>query len=70
MKDLGHSDGYRYPHNEQEGYAANVQYFPDNVGPEQFYKPVDRGLEIKIKEKLDRLRQLDANQISSRKRKN
>ena len=70
MKDLGHSDGYRYPHNEQDGYAANVQYFPDNVGPEQFYKPVDRGLEIKIKEKLDRLRQLDANQISRRKRKN
>ena len=66
MKDLGHSDGYRYPHNEQEGYAANVQYFPDDVEAEQFYKPVDRGLEIKIREKLDRLRQLNANEINNR----
>ena len=65
MKDLGHSDGYRYPHNEQEGYAANVQYFPDDVEAEQFYKPVDRGLEIKIREKLDRLRQLNANEINN-----
>jgi putative ATPase len=69
MKDLGHSDGYRYPHNEQEGYAANVQYFPDDVEAEQFYKPVDRGLEIKIREKLDRLRQLNANEINNRRLK-
>lgn len=69
MKDLGHSDGYRYPHNEQEGYAANVQYFPESVEPKQFYRPVDRGLEIKIKEKLDRLRQLDANEINNRRLK-
>ena len=69
MKDLGHSDGYRYPHNEQEGYAANVQYFPESVEPEQFYRPVGRGLEIKIKEKLDRLRQLDANEINNRRLK-
>jgi putative ATPase len=69
MKDLGHSDGYRYPHNEQEGYAANVQYFPDDVEAEQFYKPVDRGLEIKIREKLDRLRQLNATEINNRRLK-
>lgn len=69
MKDLGHSDGYRYPHNEQEGYAANVKYFPDDVEAEQFYKPVDRGLEIKIREKLDRLRQLNANEINNRRLK-
>jgi len=67
MKDLGYSEEYRYPHNEQEGYAANVQYFPENIKPEQFYRPVDRGLEIKIKEKLDRLRQLDANEIDNRR---
>ena len=65
MKELGHSDGYRYPHHEQDGYVPNVQYFPDGVEPEQFYRPVSRGLEIKIKEKLDRLKQLDASVDSS-----
>jgi putative ATPase len=60
MKELGHADGYRYSHNDEHGYTPNAQYFPDGLESERFYFPVDRGLEIKIKEKLERLRQLDA----------
>lgn len=60
MKELGHADGYRYSHNDEHGYTPNAQYFPDGLESERFYFPVNRGLEIKIKEKLERLRQLDA----------
>ncbi len=60
MKELGHSKGYRYAHDEQDGYAPNVQYFPDNLTPETFYRPVNRGLEIKIREKLERLKERDS----------
>jgi len=59
MKDLDYGKNYRYAHNEQNAYAAGEQYFPDGMAPQQFYKPVDRGLEIKIKEKLAYLKQLD-----------
>ena len=47
-------------HDEQDGYAPNVQYFPDNLTPETFYRPVNRGLEIKIREKLERLKERDS----------
>lgn len=59
MKELGYGRDYRYAHDEPEAYAAGEQYFPDNMQERQYYQPVDRGLEIKIREKLDHLRELD-----------
>jgi putative ATPase len=59
MKELGYGKRYRYAHDEPEGYAAGEQYFPDGMPPRRYYAPVDRGLEIRIREKLVRLRQLD-----------
>ena len=43
-------------HNEADGFAAGETYFPDDMKPQRFYEPVDRGMEAKIKEKLDALR--------------
>ncbi len=60
MKQLGHGDGYRYAHDQPEGYAAGENYFPDGMRPTRYYRPVDRGLEIRIKEKLEHLAALDA----------
>lgn len=60
MKELGHGRAYRYAHDEPHGYAAGENYFPDGLRA-TFYKPVDRGLEIKIREKLQFLKELDKN---------
>lgn len=57
MKNLGYGDGYRYAHDEEGGYAAGETYFPDDMKAQRFYEPVDRGMEAKIKEKLDSLRE-------------
>lgn len=54
MKELGYGKHYRYAHDEPEGYAAGEKYFPDEMEPAQYYRPVPRGLEIKIAEALDR----------------
>lgn len=59
MKDLNYGKNYRYAHDEPEAYAAGEKYFPDKIGEKQYYFPVDRGLEIKIAEKLKHLRELD-----------
>ncbi len=59
MKDLGFGKDYRYAHDEAEGYAAGESYFPDGMAPADWYRPVERGLEIKIGEKLAHLRELD-----------
>jgi len=56
MKDMGYGKDYRYAHDEADAYAAGETYFPDALGEQTFYHPVERGLEIKIKEKLDYLR--------------
>jgi len=56
MKDLGYGKEYRYDHDETEAHASGQRFFPDDVADEQFYKPVDRGLEIQIAEKLARIR--------------
>jgi len=61
MKDLDYGKDYRYAHNEAEGYAAGEVYLPEEIAGQQFYQPVERGLEIKIKEKLDYLRKLNQN---------
>jgi len=59
MKDLGYGAGYRYAHDEADAYAAGENYFPDGMKQSEFYRPTDRGLEARIREHLERLRQLD-----------
>ena len=56
MKELGHGDNYRYAHDEVDGFAAGAHYFPDTLPAQQFYQPVERGLEIQIGERLAELR--------------
>jgi putative ATPase len=58
MKGLGYGEGYRYAHDEPEAYAAGERYFPDGMDPARYYEPVERGLEIRIREALGRLRSL------------
>jgi len=59
LKELDYGKGYRYAHDETDGYAAGETYLPEELNGSQFYHPVERGLEIKIKQKLDYLRKLD-----------
>ena len=56
MKDLDYGKDYRYAHNEDNAYAVGENYFPDELCGTKYYDPKDRGLEIKIKEMLQRLR--------------
>ena len=59
MKELGYGKRYRYAHDEPDAYAAGEYYFPEELGEPIYYHPVQRGLEIKIAEKLNQLRALD-----------
>ena len=63
MKSLGYGKDYRYAHDEDEGYAAGESYLPEGVEPHAWYQPTDRGLEAKIREKLEHLRSLDARKL-------
>ncbi|WP_133478762.1 replication-associated recombination protein A [Cognatilysobacter segetis] len=60
MKSLGYSKGYRYDHDVDGGVALDQTAFPDTMGEQVYYRPVERGLEIKLGEKLARLRQARA----------
>ncbi len=60
MKQLDYGKDYRYAHNEEGGYAAGENYFPEGMPEVSFYQPTSRGLEGKIAEKLAHLRELDA----------
>jgi len=60
MKDLGYGKGYRYAHDEAGGYAAGESYLPDGMERPNWYRPTDRGLEARIREKLEQLRARDA----------
>jgi len=59
MKEMGYGQNYRYAHDEENAFAAGETYFPESMGERQYYQPVERGLESKIKEKLDALRKLN-----------
>lgn len=59
MKELGYGRDYRYAHDEPHAYAAGETYMPDNMEEPDFYQPVERGLEIQIREKLAWLKSLD-----------
>ena len=56
MKELGYGEEYRYAHDESGAFAAGVDYFPEGLETREYYHPVDRGLEIKIAQKLEHLR--------------
>ena len=53
MKGLGYGEGYRYAHDEDDAVALGENYFPEDMSPARYYHPVPRGLEIRIKEKLE-----------------
>jgi putative ATPase len=56
MKNLGYGKGYRYAHDEEDAFAAGETYFPDDMAAQNFYTPTDRGLEAKIRERLEHLK--------------
>jgi putative ATPase len=66
MKSLNYGAEYRYAHHEPEAYAAGENYFPEAIADKQYYFPVERGLELKIKEKLMYLKALDQQSQSKR----
>ena len=59
MKDLDYGKNYRYAHDEEGGFAAGERYLPDGMAAPEFYRPVDRGLEIRIADKLRELKALN-----------
>ncbi len=59
MRELGYGKGYRYAHDEEGAYAAGESYWPEGMSPAGWYRPTERGLEARIREKLAQLRALD-----------
>ncbi|MFL2531532.1 MAG: replication-associated recombination protein A [Porticoccaceae bacterium] len=66
MKQLDYGKDYRYAHNEEGGNAAAERYLPEELKDKQYYFPTDRGLEVKIAEKLTYLRSLDKKKKSEK----
>ncbi len=66
MQEMGYGEGYRYAHDEPGAYAAGEQYLPPEMAETRYYEPSNRGLEIKIGEKLDYLANLDAKSTQKR----
>ncbi|MGZ5092993.1 MAG: replication-associated recombination protein A [Burkholderiales bacterium] len=67
MQQLGYGREYRYAHDEPDAYAAGEQYLPEGMRGQKFYEPTPRGLEGRIRERLDELRHLDAEARSDTK---
>jgi len=67
MKDLGYGKGYRYAHEEPDAFAAGESYFPEGMPEVRWYVPTERGLEGRIREKLEELRRLNAEAGKKRK---
>ena len=67
-KSLGHAQGYRYAHDEPNGYAAGEHYLPQDMDAPHWYKPVPRGLELRIAEKMAELAERDRQAPEPRKR--
>jgi putative ATPase len=55
-KELGYGEGYRYAHDEADALVSGQRHFPDAMGPRNYYDPVPRGLEAKLRETLERVR--------------
>ena len=60
MKNLGYGKDYRYAHDEADAFAAGESYLPEGMPAVEWYKPTERGLEVRIREKLGELRRLNA----------
>ncbi len=69
MKSMDYGAEYRYAHDEPGAYAAGEKYLPEELADETYYQPVDRGLELKIKEKLAHFRELDRQSKKQRYKK-
>ncbi len=69
MKELGYGEEYRYAHDEPDAYAAGEDYFPEALEPRRYYQPVPRGLELKIRDKLEHLAELDRNSPRQRRKR-
>ena len=46
MEAEGFGEGYRYAHDEPDAFAAGEHYFPDELSPQRFYEPTDRGWRV------------------------
>jgi putative ATPase len=68
MKQLGYGQGYQYDHEAEGGIALDQAGFPDALGERVYYEPVARGMELKLKEKLDALRAAREQALAARKR--
>ena len=66
MQQMEHGADYRYAHDEEGGYAAGENYFPEELKDRRYYDPVDRGLESRIREKLKFLQELDRSSAHQR----
>jgi putative ATPase len=69
MKQLGYGREYRYAHDEAEGYAAGERYLPEALGERRFYEPTERGLEARMRERMQQLRALDEEAWADEKRR-
>lgn len=69
MKNMDYGAGYRYAHDEPGAYAAGENYLPEEIAGAHYYDPVERGLELKIQEKLTHLRELDKQSKKQRYKK-
>jgi putative ATPase len=67
MKDLGYGKEYRYAHDEDDAFAAGENYFPEGMPAVEWYRPTDRGLEERIKQRMDELRRRNAEALSKRR---
>jgi putative ATPase len=65
-KELGYGEQYRYAHDEDKAFAAGENYLPEPIKDEQYYFPLESGLESRIKEKLAQFRQLNAGSKNKR----
>jgi putative ATPase len=70
MKELGYGNGYRYAHDEAGGFAPGERYLPDGMAAQHWYQPTERGLESRIRERLDELRRLNEGARAAARREN
>ncbi len=67
MRDLGHGEGYRYAHDEAGAYAAGEDYWPEELEAASYYEPAGQGLEVKIRDRLARLRSMDEEAVAEQR---
>jgi putative ATPase len=68
MKNLGYGKGYRYAHGEKDAFAAGENYFPEGMSAVEWYRPTERGLEAKIRERIEELRRRNAEAVDKHRR--